>query len=75
MNMWVLLARQGPPMEVELQTSNPPNPSATSFPFLLGYGVDKDSAECRAGGTIGIEPHHLHPASCEKVGICGLVLR
>lgn len=39
MNMRVLLARQGPPIEVEVWTRSP---SPTSFPFLLGYGMDKD---------------------------------
>lgn len=66
MNMWVLLARQGPPIEVELWTNPPippprPSPSPTSFPFLLGYGMDEDSPECRAGNTVGI-----HPAGCEE---------
>lgn len=51
----------------------PPSPPA-SFPFLPGYGTDKDSAECRAGNTVEIKPHHLHPAGCKKEVICGLVL-
>lgn len=58
-------------MEVEPWT--PPVPP-TSFPFLLGYGIDKDSAECRTGNTIEIKPHHLHPAGCKKEVVCGLVL-
>lgn len=51
----------------------PPSPPI-SFPFLLGYGIDKDSAECRAGNTVEIKPHHLHPAGCKKEVVCGLVL-
>lgn len=54
-------------------TLDPPVPP-TSFPFLLGYGIDKDSAECRTGNTIEIKPHHLHPAGCKKEVVCGLVL-
>lgn len=57
-------------MEVEPWTPQSP----TSFPFLLGYGIDKDSAECRAENTIEIKPHHLHPVGCKKEVICGLVL-
>lgn len=46
-NVWVLLARQGPPMEVK--PWNPQTP--TSFPFLLGYGIDKDSLQNAELGT------------------------
>lgn len=54
---------------------NPEPPSLPiSFPFLPGYGIDKDSAECRAGNTVEIKPHHLHPAGCKKEVVCGLVL-
>lgn len=38
-NMWVLLARQGTPQ------------TPISFPFLLGYGIDKDSLQNVELGT------------------------
>lgn len=71
MNMWVLLARQRPPMGVKPWTP----PDTHVFPFSPGLWDRQGlSAECRAGNTLGIKPNHLHPAGCKKEVICGLVL-
>lgn len=69
MNVWVLAARQGPPVEVDAWT-----PVPVPYLFLFSWAMGWTRTLCRMDQGEGTKPHGPHPAGSKKEGTCGLLL-